>query len=431
MSPTNPVIPQSIATCVPDGTSRSARSCCFLCCRARSPRPLSVSTKAQHEVCWKRSRVPTWSRTAWHSSTNRHWLLPTIASDGVRWTALDAKAYSVLSIPKWSQAPHAVRRLFVADYDKGADDVVFVDHDAPRLAGELDEWTADCVQGLLTSIPADEFSSPQSLRWIECFVRHALGPDACTEDSRATAISRWLVQSFAHGALSHTISRSTSRESRDELREAWRGLCEALPTPWLLETPVESLQAVVELAAEDAIGSGLFLVPFGRRRSDAPPASQFDQQRLDTALFALGRRLEAGNESDRLRHSRLLLAETLLPVRHERSMGHRLLRLPLLRAIRLPDDREQAWSIFNLRHQIDNCRVIHQPAFGRPRCGWISIRTPQRPEAGRCGTCGRSWRIRLVGNGDALAAVATAPLPTPKALATAVLEAKRCRPAGD
>ncbi len=357
--------------------------------------------------------------------TNRHWLLPTIASDGVRWKALDAKACSVLSIPKWNQAPHIFRRLFVADCAKGADDVVFVDHDAPRFAGELDEWTVDCLQGLLNSIPADEFSSPESLRWIERFVRHVLGPDACSEDSRAAVISRWLVQSFAHGALSHTISRSTSRESRDELRGAWIGLCEALPTAWLLETPVESLHAVVELAAEDAIGSGLFLVPFGRRRSDAPPASQFDQQRLDVALSALGRRLEAGNESDRLRHSRLLLAETLLTVRHERSMGDRLLRLPLLRAIRLPDDREEAWSIFNLRHQIDNCRVFASLlSDDHDADGFRSQRLsdPKQAVAELADALGESiWLV----NGDALAAVAAAPLPTPKALATAVLEAKR------
>ena len=357
--------------------------------------------------------------------TNRHWLLPTVVSDGVRWKALDAKACSVLSIPNWNQAPNTVRRLFVADCTKRAGDVVFVDHDAPRFAGELAEWPVDCLQGLLNSIPADEFSSPQSLRWIENFVRHVLGPAACTEDSRATAISLWLVQSFAQGALSHTISRYTSRESRDELRDAWRGLCEALPTAWLLETPVESLQAVVELAAEDAIGRGLFLVPFGRHRSDLPRASQLDQQRLDTALSTLGRRLEAGNESDRLRHSRLLLAETLLSVRHEGSMGHRLLRLPLLRAIRLPDDREEAWSIFNLRQQIDNCRVFTSPTSDdHSGDGFRSERLsdPKQAVAELANALGESvWLVY----GDALAAVAAAPLPTPKALATAVLEAKR------
>ena len=357
--------------------------------------------------------------------TNRHWLLPTIASDGIQWIALDAKACSVLSIPKWNQAPLAVRRSFVAECSKGPDDVVFVDHDAPRFAGELAEWTVDCLQGLLDSIPTNEFSSPQSLRWIEHFIRHVLGTDACTEDSRAAAISRWLVQSFAQGALSHTSSRSTSRESRDELRDAWRGLCEALPTAWLLETPVASLRAVVELAREDIIGSGLFLVPFGRSQSDAPPTPQFDQQQLDTALSALGRRLEAGNESDRLRHSRLLLAETLLSVRHEDSMGHRLLRLPLLRTIRLPDDREEAWSIFNLRRQIDNWRVFITPPSdhrGTNEFRPERLSDPKQAVAEIADALGESvWLV----NGDALATIATAPLPTPKALATAILEAKR------
>ena len=358
------------------------------------------------------------------SITNRHWLLPAVVSDGVRWTALDAKAYSVLSIPKWSEAPPAVRREFVADCDKGADDVVFIDHDAPRFAGDLDDWTVDCLQRLLNSFPTDEFSSLQSLRWIGRFVCHVLGPDPSTEDSRATAIAHWLVQKFAHGALHHTISGSISRATCDELQDAWRDICEALPTAWLLETPSESLQAVVELAAEDVIGSGLFPVPFGRRRGDVLPPAQFDQQRLDTALFALGRRLEAGNESDRLRHSRLRLAETLLTVRDERPMDRHLLRLPLLRAIRSPGNREEAWSIFNLRRQIQNCRVFISPPSGDQGAdGFRSERLsdPKRAVAELADALGES--VWLVVNRDAVATVADVPLPTPRELATAVLGA--------
>ena len=360
------------------------------------------------------------------SITNRHWLLPIVAFDGVRWTALDAKAYSVLSIPKWSEAPPAVRRGFVADCDQGADDVVFIDHDAPRFAGDLDGWTVDCLQGLLNSFSADEFSSTQSLRWIGRFVCHVLGPDPCTEDSCANAIADWLVQKFAHGALHHTISGSISRATRDELQDAWRDLYEALPTAWLLETPLKSLQAVVELAAEDVIGSGLFPVLFGRRRDDAPPPAQFDQRRLDTALSALGRRLEAGDESDRLRHSRLLLAETLLTVREEYPIGHHLLRLPLLRAIRLPGNREEAWSIFNLRRQIQNYRVFTTPPsddHGTDGLRSERLSDPKRAVAELADALGES--VWLVVNGNAVATVADALLPTPRALATAVLGAKQ------
>ena len=81
-------------------------------------------------------------------------------------------------------------------------------------------------------------------------------------------------------------------------------------------------------------------------------------------MSTLGRRLEAGGESERLRHSRLLLAETLLSRRHGRPMDEHLIRLPLLRAIRLPKDREEAWSIADLRRQIENRRVFVSPSFG-------------------------------------------------------------------
>ena len=230
----------------------------------------------------------------------RHWLLPIITADGVRWKALDASTCPVLSIPKWNQAPQVVRERFAALCDECTDDVVFVDDEAPRLADELDDWTDDRLERLLNCIPGDVFGSPQTLRWIEAFVCHSLGPDARGGDIRAAAVARWLVGRIGDGTLARTTQRSASRESRGELREAWRGLCGALPKVWLVETRVGSQQAVAELAAEDVFGEGLFPVPFGRRRGEPPPDLLLDQERLDRALHTLGRRLEGGGErSDR------------------------------------------------------------------------------------------------------------------------------------
>ncbi len=195
----------------------------------------------------------------------RHWLLPIAATDGVRWKALDANACPVLSIPNWSQAPEVVRRRFVASCDECKYDVVFIDEDAPCFAGDLDDWTVDRLERLLNCIPVDVFESPQSLRWIEGIVRHVLGPDACGRDIRAAVVARWLMGQIGNGALAHTTQRSAPRESRDELREAWRGLCEVLPSAWLVETLVDSQRAVAELAAQGVFGKGLLPVPFGRR----------------------------------------------------------------------------------------------------------------------------------------------------------------------
>ena len=358
----------------------------------------------------------------------RHWLLPIVAAGGVQWKALDASSCPVLSIPKWSQAPEVVRRWFVASCDECTDDVVFIDDDAPRFADELDDWTDDRLERLLNCIRGDAFGSPQSLRWIEGFVRHVLGPEACGEDIRAAAVARWLAGQIGDGALAHTTRRSASRESRDELREAWRDLCEALPKAWLVETPVDSQPAVAELAAGGVIGEGLFPVPFGRRRGESPLAPQLDQERLDRALYTLGRRLEAGGESERLRHSRLLLAEVLLSRRHDRPMDDPLVGLPLLRAIRLTEDREEAWSIAELRHRLENRRVFASPDSEVSDYDGTDGTRPERPSDPKRAVMELAKALHeavwLVSGEAAASVAADVPSPAPEALASAVLRAE-------
>ena len=359
---------------------------------------------------------------------HRHWLLPIVAAGGVQWKALDASSCPVLSIPKWSRAPEVARRRIVASCDEYTDDVVFIDDEAPRFAGELDDWTDDLLERLLNCIRGEAFGSPQSLRWIEGFVRHVLGPEACDGDIHAAAVARWLAGQIGDGALAHTTRRSASRESRDELRDAWRDLCEALPKAWLVETPVDSQQAVVELAAEDVIGEGLFPVPFGRRRGESPLAPQLDQERLDRALYTLGRWLEAGGESERLRHSRLLLAEILLARRNDRPMADHLVGLPLLQAIRLPEDREEAWSIAELRRRLENRRVFARPDSDVSDYDGTDGTRPARPSDPKRAVMELAKALHeavwLV-SGEAVASVAAdVPSPAPEALASAVLRAE-------
>ena len=333
-----------------------------------------------------------------------------------------------MSIPKWRQAPEVIRKQFVASCDECTDDVVFIDDDAPRLAGELDDWTVDYLKRLLNSIPSVAFKSPQSLRWVEGIVRHVLGPDACGDDIRAAAVARWLVGHIGDRALAYTTRRSTSRDSRDELREAWRDLCGTLPKVWQVETPVDSQQAVTELAAEteNVIGEGLFPVPFGHRRGESLAAAQLDQERLDRALDALGQRLEVEGESERLRHSRLLLAEILLSRRHDRPMGD-LDGLPLLRAIRLPEDREEALSIAELRRRIKNLRVFASPdseVADYDDTDGIQQERPSDPKRAVSELAKALNEAVWLVSGDAVASVANAPSPTPEALAGAVLRAE-------
>ena len=356
----------------------------------------------------------------------RHWLLPIVAANGVRWKTLDTNSCSVLSIPKWAVAPEAVRRKFVAGCGECTDDVVFIDDDAPRLADEPEGWTVDHLKRLLNSITVDVFESPQTLRWIKEVVCHVLGPDACGGDIRAVAVARWLAGRIGDGALTRTTGRSASGGSRDDLRNAWRDLCGALPQSWIVATPMDSQRAVAELAAEGVIGEGLFPVPFGRRPDESPPPPQLDQERLDRALSTLGRRLETGGDSERSRHSRLVLAEALLAKRNDRLMGD-LDGLPLLRAMRLPEEREEAWSVSDLRRRIRDCRVFASPVSEDSDEGTDGTR-PERPSDPRRAVVDvakaldeAAWLV----SGEAAASVADAPPPTPQALAATVLQANR------
>ena len=355
----------------------------------------------------------------------RQWLLPTVAARGVRWTALDARVRPVLSIPDWSRAPERVRKEFIASCEENTDDAVFIDDDAPRLADELNHWTDACLERLLNCIAADVFVSADSLRWIRGIVRHVLGPNACGGDTRAGLVARWLARQIGDGALAHTTRRSMPRDSRDELRGAWGHLCEALPQAWLVETPVRSQQAVAELAAEGMIGEGLLPMPFGTSRIEWSPGQRPDHERLNRALSALGHWLEAGGESERLRHSRLLLAEALLSRRDDRPLGG-LDGLPLLRTTRLPDDREEAWSAVELRRQTENDRVFANPVSEVSAEGDDHTQLERHSDPKRAATElaeALNEAVWLV-SGDAAASLTEAPSPTPEALAEAVLRAE-------
>ncbi len=360
--------------------------------------------------------------------TRRHWLLPEVTRDGVQWRAVKADAAPVLSIPDWRQAPETARTRFLASSAQYTGDVRFIDDGSPRLAGELDDWTVDHWGRLLNSIPVEAFASRRSLEWIEAVARHVLGPDASVEDIRVAAFVRWLTGRIAGGALAPTIRRSTSREARDELRATWRGLCTAIPTAWFLETPVDTLQAVVELTKRDGvIGEGLFLLPVGRGSGNPRPTLNLDAKRLDCALAALGQQLKAGGESERLRHSRLLLAETLLSIRLDCPMDDRLRGLPFLRAIRLPDDKEEAWSVADLHGHIAKHRVFASPASEDLRdVGWSGTQSQRTSDPKRAATelaAALGEAVWLV-NGDAVASVADVPIPEREALAGAVLQAE-------
>ena len=345
--------------------------------------------------------------------TRRHWLLPVVAQNRVHWRAIDAQEAErvrVLSIPKWDEAPEGVRAHFLASCREGIGDAVFIEESAPRFSGDLNEWTIDHLECLLNSIPADTFASTESLRWIAGAARHALGPEPCVENPLTAAFAQWLARRIGEGALVGTTRRSLSPETRKGLRKEWRSLRAAIPSAWWVETPVDSRQAVEELARLDGIlGEGLLLLPVGGKSIDTERTSHPETERLDRALTALGERLRAGGESDQMRISRLLVTETLLSMRPECPMDAYLRGLPILRATRMPEDKQEAWSITDLVRQAENHRVF---ARGTSDRNAVADLAKALDEPG--------WLVKS----DTVTYAAHVPAPESEALAGAVLHAK-------
>ena len=289
--------------------------------------------------------------------TKKHLLLPVVTENGVCWKALGAGGARVLAIPSWKKAPSSVRTAFVRRTG-GADEVTFIDADSPRVGGTLSPWTPSWIDVLLSCVSVDLLRVPQELVWVEQCVRFVLGLHRAGEDdARSTVVAGWVAERVGEGALTATTDRLSS-EIRQELRKAWRRMFEALPRTWLIYTPIESRQAVAELAAAGVVGAGLLPIPFGKRSvGDATPRP--DPARLDHALRELGKHLSKRERATRsVYDSRLILAETLLSIRCERPLGDDLAGLPLLRALKLPDGREDAWSAGELSRRTAQQRVF-------------------------------------------------------------------------
>jgi hypothetical protein len=288
--------------------------------------------------------------------TLKHLLLPLVTENGVNWHTCDSTCATILTFPAWSQAPENFRKLFPLSDDVSIDGVVFVAEDAPRIGGNPAEWPVQWLDRLLKHVPIETFQTPNELIWVARFVRHVHRGKFGGEDERAKVVAEWLAQKIADGALSPTMEAKP--EERDELRAAWRQLFETLPESWLFDVPVECQRAVVELAADGIIGARFIPIPFGYRPAISY-GSRPDPDLLDRALSILGRRLEVTDGvSQRAQRSRILFAEKLLEIRGNRPLTQELARLPLLRARRLPDDKDEGWSVDHLRQKVSQFRVF-------------------------------------------------------------------------
>ena len=297
------------------------------------------------------------------------------------------------------------------------EDILFIDGGAPRIGGHVVMWPPVWLARLLECILPGALRTLEQLQWLNGLVRHVVAPQAAGYGERSAVVARWLAKRIGEGVLT-SVSGSTNRE---DLRAAWRDIIGALPAAWLVDTPVSSQQAVSELARQGIIGEGLLPIPLGRGR-EGIRISRPDTARLDRALLNLGKLLVAGHEgtSKSAQRARLLLAETFLSVRDDRPLGEDLRTLPLLRAHRLPEERDEPWSVDQLRHHTERRRVFARNAedSGSDSAALGSPSDPKRAAKELAEAINDTvWIVD-----DVVASVAGAPAPTTAELAIAVLQ---------
>ena len=337
--------------------------------------------------------------------TKKQSLLPVVTQSGVDWRVDDAGRAQVLAIPSWKDVPKSVREAFVTRTD-GAHGVIFIDAHAPRIGGTPATWAACWIEVLLSCVSVELLRIPKGLSWVEQFVRYVLGPQQeRDDDAGSTVVADWLAERVGNGALTGTAD--VLPETRIPMRTSWLRVYEALPQEWLIYAPIESRRAVEELAAAGVVGAGLLPVPLGKP-SEPVGTSHPDPHRLDQALRKLGTQLaNREGRSQSARDSRLVLAETLLSARDDRPLDDEFTRLRLLRALQLPDGRDDAWSVSELRQRTAQHRVFARTAEE-------SARAPRQDVT----ELAKAWLVS-----GAVPSTTEVPLVTNQALADAVIHA--------
>ena len=386
------------------------------------PRALAEAVEAVcQDAAWKLLKgIASTTTVGKHlaSITRRDVVLPVLTKNGVCWKAYSASGVRVLAVPSWKDSPPTVRAAFMQETER-IHGVIFVDQDSPGVGGESDDWTAHDIRCLLNCISIDVLRKPRELAWVATCIRHLLVSQDGQE--RLIAVAGWIAEQIGGGAL--VAATDGSSDIRDALRKHWLAVFEALPAAWLLHTGVRSGRAVAELARAGIVGAGFLPVPFGVP-SHTPASSQRTPHLLGRALQELGRRLAYREDvSPRIRHSRLVLAEAILAAYPGRWLDKDNHQLPILRAVRLPDDEDEAWSVEELERQTALCRV-----FARTQ-GEAEGPADHR-QAGLDLTQALGESVWLVD--EAVAALATAPVPpatSREALGEALLHATAIRSA--
>ena len=300
--------------------------------------------------------VRQWSLYDTHcrAITSSHMLVPVITETGLQWKAFteDTCFYAV---PEWKQVPDGVRNAFT----RKAGQSVFVADDPPRIGGKPSAWPVEQVKLLLGSISCETLGTPEGLDWTAGFVHYVLSWAGASRPRSAAAAS-WLAKRVGDGALTAAIDGP--HEQREKLQRGWWRLYDALPPDWLIDAHEDSAPAVAEIARAGIVGEGLLPIPLDRRTNPLPPRrrrSQPNAERLDDALRCLGNGLNDHDVTNRPEYrARLLLSDALLRVRDGGGFNDELARSPVFRVLCLPKNRDEAWSLIQLRGAVKQHRAF-------------------------------------------------------------------------
>ena len=325
------------------------------------PQALELATRRVSEVAastliehvWRCS----WDDTHRRAITSSHMLLPVITKKGLQWRKF-TKGTCFYAVPSWKQAPSSVCREFGESITVG--ESIFIADDAPRVGGKPSAWPVDQVQLLLECISCETLGTREGLDWTAGFVRYVLSRDGVDRRRSVTAAS-WLGKRVGDGALTAAIDRRHV-EQRQMLQQAWWRLYYELPHEWHIDAPEDGAPAVVEIARDGIVGEGLLPISLDRRTNPLPPRRQPSQpnaERLDNALRLLGSCLSDQDATNWSAYrARLLLSDALLRVRDGDGFDDELAEVPVLRVLRLPENRDEAWSLIDLRGAVEQHRVF-------------------------------------------------------------------------
>ena len=301
--------------------------------------------------------------------TKRHLLLPLIAEKGIQWEIINNNKVKILSIPDWNEASINFRKNFLM-LSEQSNNYIYIDHDSPRLGGKLDIWPCECVKKIIECIPSEMFHCSEYLIWIRKLLKHLMGE----VDKNQIAVANWLAIKIGTGALEATTGKLANEKQKEELRTNWLLVFKTLPHSWIVFTPLAAQKAVEELAKKNVIGARLLPVPLGVNEEVQKSDSRPDEQKIDNALLMLGNLLKDDVKiSQRLRSSRLLLAEYLIRSRGTSKLGKDLENVPLIRALKLPNNIDEAWSISDLNHHKKLCRVFSKVNKDNNSCEYAPL----------------------------------------------------------